>query len=144
MLRDVFSGETTAIGDVHMNENRQKVLIIDDSATTRLLIASILERLGDVDIIEATSGFEAMKVLPSARFDLILTDINMPDINGLEVIGFLKKHPHYKDIPVVIISTERAQKDRRKGFLLGAADYITKPFDVDHLVQTVHRLLNRA
>lgn len=126
-----------------MGKSRQKILIIDDSKTTRFLIASILDRFGDIDVFEATSGFEAMKVLPSARFDLILTDINMPDINGLEVIDFIKKHPHYKDIPVVIISTERAPKDRRKGFMLGAADYITKPFDGDQLFQTVHRLLNR-
>jgi two-component system, chemotaxis family, chemotaxis protein CheY len=124
-----------------METHARKILIIDDSATTRSLIASVLEQLGNIEILEANSGFEALKVLPSTRFDLIVTDINMPDINGLEVISFLKKHPHYRSIPVIIISTERSQKDRRKGLMLGADEYITKPFEATKLFETVQRIL---
>ncbi|MBN2385062.1 response regulator [bacterium] len=119
----------------------RKILIVDDSATTRSLIASILGQIGEVAIIEARSGFEALKILPSDRFDLVVTDINMPDINGLEVVSFLKNHPHYKDIPVIIISTERTSKDRHKGLMLGAVEYLTKPFDTQILFETVEKIL---
>lgn len=124
-----------------MDDKIRKILIVDDSATTRSLIASILGQIGEVAIIEARSGFEALKILPSDRFDLVVTDINMPDINGLEVVSFLKNHPHYKDIPVIIISTERTSKDRHKGLMLGAVEYLTKPFDTQILFETVEKIL---
>lgn len=127
------------------NTYRKKtILVIDDSSTTRSLIASILEQIGNIQIVEACSGFEALKLLPSRSFDLVVTDINMPDINGLEVISFLKSHPSYRDIPVIIISTEKGQKDRKKGLRLGANDYLTKPFDADNLSRAVRNLLGAS
>jgi two-component system chemotaxis response regulator CheY len=74
-------------------------------------------------------------------FDIILTDINMPDINGLELLSFLKNHPQYKSIPVVIISTEKTEADRKRGLALGADDYLTKPFDPKDLQFIIRRLL---
>lgn len=119
----------------------KKILIIDDSATTRSLINSVIAQIPYVSIIEAKSGFEALKILPSQQFDLVVTDINMPDINGLEVISFLKSQANYKNIPVIIISTESTIKDRRKGILLGADEYITKPFKASKLFKAVEQLL---
>ena len=124
-----------------MVDHDRKILLIDDSDTTRSLIASIIAQLGDVHIVEARSGFEALKSLPASNFDLVVTDINMPDITGLEVISFLKSHPHYKAIPIIIISTEKTSKDRRKGLMLGATEYITKPFDAKSLLKTVKKIL---
>jgi two-component system, chemotaxis family, chemotaxis protein CheY len=73
-----------------------KILIVEDSKATRELISAAVSTLQDVEIHVATNGFEALKVLPRHRFDLIITDINMPDINGLELINFVKKNPNHR------------------------------------------------
>ena len=80
-------------------------LVVEDSAIMREIIISSLASFPDVNPVEAANGFEALKILPQMDFDIILTDINMPDINGLELLSFLKNHPQYRTIPVVIIST---------------------------------------
>ena len=117
-------------------------LIVDDSTVTRSLIRAAIEDIVDIDITEAHSGFEALKVLPRQSFDLILVDINMPDINGLELLNFIKSNDQYKDIPVVIISTESSEEDRKKGISLGAVGYLTKPFIPDDLQKIVREHLN--
>lgn len=119
------------------------ILIVEDSSTMRALIASTLEDLGDCDITEAASGFEALKILPARQFDLIITDINMPDINGLELVNFVKKHPTYKETPLIIVTTEKSAEDRKKGMALGADTYITKPFETEDLQSAVKALLNK-
>jgi two-component system chemotaxis response regulator CheY len=78
----------------------QKVLIVEDSRATRELLAAALDALEGVEVHLAVNGFEALKVLPRHRFALIITDINMPDINGLELINFVKKNPHYRHTPL--------------------------------------------
>lgn len=120
----------------------QSVLIVEDSATMRLLIASTLEQLGvPLKIIEAPSGFEALRLLPRERYDLIVTDINMPDINGLELVSFVKGNQVYSSIPLIIVSTESSDRDREKGLGLGADAYLVKPFDPDDLLQIASDLL---
>ena len=119
----------------------RKILIIEDSSTMRSLIASTIEEMSGFESVEASNGFEALKALPSQRFDMIITDLNMPDINGLEIIKFVKEHPAYKDIPLVVVTTEVEEEDRRKGLALGASEYITKPFDPDNLKKVVRRIL---
>src|SRR5512145_3289365 len=104
------------------------VLVVDDSATTRSLVAAYLAECEDLDVLEASSGFEALRVLPANRVDLIVTDINMPDINGLELISFVRANANYRRIPVVIITTENSAADRKRGLQLGASDYLVKPF----------------
>ena len=107
----------------------------------RALIASIIDEMGGYESVEASNGFEALKALPSQHFDMIITDLNMPDINGLEIIKFVKDHPVYKDIPLVVVTTEVEEKDRMKGLALGASEYITKPFDPGVLKQVVRKLM---
>lgn len=120
------------------------ILIADDSATMRAMLVASVEALDNCRIIEASSGFEALRLLPRDRVDLILTDINMPDINGLELISYLRNNPNYKDIPVFIISTEGSAKDIEKGKLLGADEYIVKPFSPEHLQQLISRYLSKT
>jgi two-component system chemotaxis response regulator CheY len=120
----------------------RKVLVVEDSQTMRSLITSTLEQLGDVDVTEAQSGFAALKILPREKFDLILTDINMPDINGLELVNFVKRSQQYKDTPLFIISTEGSERDRDKGMQLGANEYLVKPFEPDQLLSLVRKYLN--
>jgi two-component system chemotaxis response regulator CheY len=108
---------------------KKTILIADDSPTMRAMLVSTIEILGDFHIVEASSGFEALRLLPREKVNLILTDINMPDINGLELISYLRSNSNYISIPVIIISTESNQKDIEKGKLLGANEYLIKPFD---------------
>jgi two-component system chemotaxis response regulator CheY len=98
----------------------------------------------DLEIVEAASGFEALKTLPHHKFDAILTDINMPDINGLELVSFLKNHPVYKTIPIMVISTESTDEDRRRAAALGAEEYLVKPFETSVLIEKLRRLLKVA
>jgi two-component system chemotaxis response regulator CheY len=122
----------------------QSILIVEDSATMRSLLAASLEELEiPVKITEADSGFEALRYLPRDRFDLVVTDINMPDINGLELVSFIKKNERYSSIPLVIVSTERSDRDRDKGLGLGADAYLVKPFEPETLRQVVRELLAR-
>jgi two-component system chemotaxis response regulator CheY len=120
----------------------QRILIVEDSATMRSLLASSLEDLErPIKILEAESGFEALRLLPRETFDLVVTDINMPDINGLELVSFIKGNEKYASIPLVIVSTEGSDRDRNKGLGLGADAYLVKPFDPETLRQVVTDLL---
>jgi two-component system chemotaxis response regulator CheY len=117
------------------------ILVVDDSSTTRSLVASHLSESGDYDIVEAASGFEALKTLPSLKVDLIITDINMPDINGLELISFVRENPIYEHIPTIIISTEDSEEDRKRGMELGARSYLVKPFTGEQLRDAVEKVM---
>lgn len=122
----------------------KSILIVEDSATTRSLIRAVIEEMGDdFFTYEASSGFEALKMLPQERFDLIITDINMPDINGLELINFVKNDPRYKQIPLIIVTTERSAEDRERGLALGASAYITKPFRPEDLQEVITKILSQ-
>jgi two-component system chemotaxis response regulator CheY len=122
----------------------QRILIVEDSATMRSLLASSLEELDiPVKIVEAESGFEALRFLPREQFDLVVTDINMPDINGLELVSFIRNNQRYADVPLLIVSTEGSDRDRDKGLGLGADAYLVKPFEPEMLRQVVIDLLSR-
>ncbi len=123
----------------------KRILIVEDSPTMRALLNSALEGLEvPVKITEAASGFEALRCLPREPFDLIVTDINMPDINGLELVSFAKSNNAYRSIPLIIVSTERADRDRERGLELGADAYLVKPFDAEYLREVVVDLLSRG
>jgi two-component system chemotaxis response regulator CheY len=123
----------------------KRILIVEDSPTMRALLNSALEGLEvPVKITEASSGFEALRCLPRELFDLIVTDINMPDINGLELVSFAKSNDAYRSIPLVIVSTEGSERDREKGLELGADAYLVKPFEPEHLREVVVDLLARS
>ena len=120
----------------------QHILIVEDSPTMRALLTSALEDLDiPVKITEAESGFEALRHLPRQTYDLIVTDINMPDINGLELVSFVKNNASYSEIPLVIVSTEGSERDRDKGVGLGADAYLVKPFEPDEFRVVARELL---
>lgn len=121
----------------------RSILIVEDSATTRSLIRAIIEDMGDdFSTTEAATGFEALKLLPQEEFSLIITDINMPDINGLELINFVKSNPQYNHIPLIIVTTEKSKEDKERGLALGASDYVTKPFKPEELQGAITKVLN--
>lgn len=120
----------------------KKILIAEDSATMRSLIVSTIAAMGDFDIFEAANGFDALRILPREKVDLVITDINMPDINGLELVAFIRGNVNYQNTPLIIVSTEGSQRDREKGLALGANAYLVKPFQPDALQQLVCQFLN--
>ncbi len=125
-----------------MQEGSPKnILIVEDSATTRALIRAVIEDMGDFNTVEAGSGFEALKLLPTQEFNLVITDVNMPDINGLELIHFIKSNPRYGNIPLIIVSTERSEEDKKRGMALGAMAYITKPFKAHELQAVIKQAI---
>jgi two-component system chemotaxis response regulator CheY len=119
----------------------KNVLVVEDSKAIRSMIRVSLEEAGGFFAVEAGNGFEALKTLPTRRFDLIITDINMPDINGLELIGYVKSNPTYRDIPLIIVSTEKTEEDKKRGITLGAAGYVVKPFRKEELMGMVTKVL---
>ncbi len=119
----------------------KKILITEDSPTMRSLLVSTIEPLDGYEVLEAASGFEALRLLPREKVDLIITDINMPDINGLELISYVKNNPAYKAIPLFIISTESSDKDLEKGLALGANEYLVKPFSPVRLQELIKKYL---
>ena len=117
------------------------ILIVEVSSTTRALIRAVIDELGDFETVEATTGFEALKMLPQQHYDLIITDINMPDINGLELINFVRSNSRYSSLPIIIVSTERSEEDKKRGMALGATSYITKPFKSLELQEAIRKII---
>ncbi len=119
----------------------KKILVVDDSAIMRSLVVSALEEIDGIETVEAANGYEALKALPQHTFDMIITDINMPEINGLEIVHFVKNHDQYKHIPTIIISTDHGEEEVKKGLALGANRYFIKPFGMERLQDAVREFL---
>ncbi|APR80975.1 Chemotaxis regulator - transmits chemoreceptor signals to flagelllar motor components CheY [Minicystis rosea] len=122
-----------------------RILIVEDSPAMRTYVRSALEstpELGDdLEIIEASSGFDALRLLPRSTYDLVITDINMPDINGLELIRFVRQTAHLKRIALLIISTQSSERDKARALALGADAFLAKPFTPELLRGAVTRSL---
>ena len=122
-----------------------RILIVEDSPTMRSLLIAALDELSEpAKIVEDENGFEALRLLPRGSWDLIITDINMPDINGLELVSFVKQSDAYRSVPLIIVSTEGAERDRVRGLSLGADAYIVKPFEPQDLRDLAEELLAHA
>ena len=125
----------------------RRVLVVEDSVSARAFVRAVLEApdfgaaYGACEIVEAHSGFDAMRLLPRGPYSLIVTDINMGDINGLELVRFIRKSEHHRTTPLVIMSTLRAEQDVERGMALGADAYLPKPFTPDQLRSTCGKLL---
>ena len=118
-----------------------KILIVEDSPTMRQLISFALKRLPGVRIVEANDGVDGLKKLSMEKFDLILTDINMPIMDGLKLVSLVRNDANYRSTPIVVITTEGAQEDRERALALGANDYITKPIQANRILDLARSLL---
>ena len=116
-------------------------LVVEDSPTMRQLISFSLKRFKNATIIEAVDGVDALKKLSGEKIDLILTDINMPVMDGLKLVSLVRQNAQLKEIPIIIITTEGAEEDRERGLALGANAYISKPIQSSHLIKTISELL---
>lgn len=116
-------------------------LVVEDSPTMRQLIAFALKRIPGSKIVEANDGIDALKKLSTQKFDIILTDINMPIMDGLKLVSMVRNDPAHKTIPIIIITTEGAEEDRKRGLALGANAYIPKPIQTADLLNIVNQIL---
>ncbi|HEX8649551.1 MAG TPA: response regulator [Pyrinomonadaceae bacterium] len=119
------------------------LLVVDDSSATRSLVAAALAEAVDLRVERVSTGLEALKLLSTTEIDLVLTDVHMPEINGLELIRFIKETERLRHIPVIIISTEAAEQDKERALALGADDYLAKPFTPEQLRRTINKHLIR-
>ena len=118
------------------------VLVVEDSPTMRQLIVFALKRIRGLKITEANDGVDGLKKISADKFDLILTDINMPIMDGLKLVSLVRNDPAHKDVPIVIITTEGATEDKDRAMAIGANDYITKPIQTIKIIEVAKRLLN--
>ena len=116
-------------------------LVVEDSPTMRQLIVFALSRIKVLKVIEADDGVDALKKLSQQHFDILITDINMPMMDGLKLVSMVRKDEVHKDIPIIIITTEGAQEDRQRALSLGANAYITKPIQAPQVISKVKDLL---
>jgi two-component system, chemotaxis family, chemotaxis protein CheY len=116
-------------------------LVVDDSPAMRKQLATALQRVAPVRTVEATDGADAWRKLSSGAFDIVLTDINMPLMDGLKLISLLRATCAQPRIPIVVITTEAADEDRRRALSLGADAYLVKPVQAQQVVEAVKALL---
>lgn len=113
------------------------ILVVEDSPTMRQLITFAMKRIANAKVIEATDGVDALKKLSSEKVDLILADINMPVMDGLKLVSLVKNNQAFKDIPVIIITTEGAKEDKERALAIGANAYLAKPIQTQELIKLV-------
>jgi len=119
-------------------------LVVEDSPTMRQLIVFALSRIKVLKVVEADDGVDALKKLSQQHFDILITDINMPMMDGLKLVSMVRKDEVHKEIPIIIITTEGAQEDRQRALSLGANAYITKPIQAPQVISKVKDLLKLA
>jgi two-component system chemotaxis response regulator CheY len=118
----------------------RRILVADDSPVSRSLVASALSDVPGVEVARVSSGVEAVKLVATDSFDLVLTDVNMPDINGLELLRFIKTNERLRALPVLVISTDAAEPERLRALSLGADGYLAKPFTPDQLREAIEKV----
>ncbi len=120
-----------------------KIMIIDDSSTTRKVISNILRQIGHNNLLEAENGIDALAKLAQNKVDLILCDWNMPNMNGLQFVKSLRKMKTYGNIPILMVTTNAAKEEIIQALQAGASDYVAKPFTPQIIQQKIGKLLGR-
>ncbi len=120
-----------------------KLLIVDDSTMLRDMLSYALNEGGYNDVIEAVDGIDGLEKAKLTTFDLVITDVNMPNMDGLTLISEIRKLPQYTNIPVLVLTTERGDEMKSKGKSAGATGWIVKPFVPDQLLKAVNIVLNK-
>ena len=118
-----------------------RCLVVEDSPMMRQLIVFALHRLRELEVVEADDGVDAMRKLAASKFDIVVTDINMPIMDGLKLVKRIRSDEAHKNVPIIIITTEGSQEDRSRALALGANAYITKPIQAPQVIAKVKELL---
>ena len=102
-------------------------------------VSSILEGEGDYEVHEVENGFDALRALPREDFGLIVTDINMPDVSGIELANYVRKSDKYSKTPVIVISTDASPVDQQRALAAGASAFLAKPFSPEDLLAVIEK-----
>ncbi len=121
-----------------------RILIVEDSPTMRQLVVMALRRIRGVAIEEAADGVEGLKKLKTSEFNLLITDINMPIMDGLKLVSIIRQDERYAGMPIIIVTTESGEEDQKRAMALGANAYITKPIQAPVVLAKVKELLQIA
>ena len=119
------------------------ILIVDDSPTIRRMVRASLAPIG-VDFIEASSGLEAIERLALGPIQLMVLDLNMPDMHGLEVLGFVRANQKFQQLPILVLTTRDDPSSRTAAMQAGATNYLTKPFTPQTLLSEARGMIERA
>lgn len=117
-----------------------QILAVDDSASMRQMVAFTLKGAGH-DVTEASDGKQALSLAKSKKFDLVLSDVNMPNMDGIALTKELRALPDFKFTPILILTTESGADKKQDGKAAGATGWIVKPFNPDQLLATVKKVL---
>jgi two-component system chemotaxis response regulator CheY len=118
----------------------RKILTVDDSASVRQMVSFTLRKVG-YDVVEAVDGRDGLGKVSGDRFDLIVTDLNMPNMDGIQLITAARKLPGYSFIPILMLTTESQAEKKAEGRKAGATGWIVKPFNADQLISVVQKLV---
>lgn len=116
------------------------ILVAEDSSSVRKFIFFALKLTG-FEVITAVDGMEALEQLPKHKIDMLITDINMPNIDGIKLIKTIREDPEYKDLPIVILSSLSADKDIENGLSAGANSYLIKPFNAKRIQYEISKYI---
>jgi CheY-like chemotaxis protein len=117
------------------------ILVVDDSSTVRKFVAVSLSMQG-FDVVQACDGMDALERLPQQQVDLLITDLNMPNMDGFELIKALRDNPEYKELPVIILTSLSDQVSRDQGARLGVGSYLVKPFSLEKIQYEVAKYVS--
>jgi two-component system chemotaxis response regulator CheY len=121
-----------------------RILIVDDSPTLRKMVRASLRTLESFDFIEATNGLEAIEQVALGPVALMILDLNMPDMHGVDVLKFIRRHPSSRGVPVVVLTTRGDESSRDAALAAGATQFMTKPFAPETLLSAARSLLGGA
>ncbi len=122
--------------------SEKSVLVVEDSPMMRQLLVFALARVKKVRVTEAEDGVDGLRKLATGKFDLVITDINMPIMDGLKLVKRIRSDATHKDVPIIVITTEGSTEDRQRAMSLGATAYITKPIQAPQVIAKVKELLS--
>jgi two-component system, chemotaxis family, chemotaxis protein CheY len=129
----------------HSSQTREgltmkKILAVDDSSSVREMVGFTLRKAG-YEVVEAVDGKDGLDKAGGGKFDMIITDLNMPNVDGIQLIGAVRKLPGYSFIPILMLTTESQTEKKDAGRKAGATGWIVKPFNADQLISTVQKLV---
>lgn len=120
---------------------KKTILVADDSPTIRKFVSIALTMRG-FDVVVACDGMEAIEKLPANKIDLIITDLNMPNLDGFEFIKSVRENTQYRDVPIIILTSLSGNAEIERGIKVGANSYVVKPFDPKRIQYEVSKYLN--
>ena len=118
----------------------KRIMTVDDAASVRQLVSFTLQKEG-YDVVEASNGKEAVEKLSATTVDMVVTDLNMPEMNGIELIKNLRAQAKYRFIPIIMLTTESQAGAKQEGKAAGATGWIVKPFQPEQLIGVVKKVL---